>query len=57
MKSCMALGASLALALLVGSAWAADAPQSGPQVGDAVPNPFNTLNVTGKFAGKKQCLV
>jgi hypothetical protein len=57
MKSCMALGASLALALLVGSAWAADAPQSGPQVGDAVPNPFNPLNVTGKFAGKKQCLV
>ena len=50
-------GASLALALLLGSAWAEDALQSGPQVGDAVPSPFQPLNVTGKFAGKKQCLV
>jgi hypothetical protein len=47
----------LALALLVSSVWAADALQSGPQVGDAVPKPFNPNNVTGRFAGKKQCLV
>jgi hypothetical protein len=53
----VAAGASLALVLLFGSAWAVDALQSGPQVGDAVPSPFNPLNVTGKFAGTKQCLV
>jgi hypothetical protein len=52
-----AMGASLALALLVGSAWGADALQSGPQVGDGIPKPFNPNNVTGKFAGTKQCLV
>jgi hypothetical protein len=57
MKHRIAAGASMALALLVGSAWAADAFQSGPQVGDAVPSPFNPNNVTGQFAGKKQCLV
>jgi hypothetical protein len=53
----MATAASLALALLAGSAVAGEALKSGPQPGDAVPNPFNPLNVTGKFAGKKQCLV
>jgi len=53
----VAAGVSLALVLLFGSAWAVDALQSGPQVGDAVPSPFNPLNVTGKFAGTKQCLV
>jgi hypothetical protein len=53
----MAKVASLALALLASSVWAGDALKSGPQVGDAVPSPFNPLNVTGKFAGKKQCLV
>jgi hypothetical protein len=53
----VAAGTSLALVLLLGSAWADDALKSGPQVGDAVPNPFNPLNVTGKFAGLKQCLV
>jgi hypothetical protein len=57
MKHRMTAGASLALALLVSSVWAADALQSGPQVGDAVPKPFNPNNVTGRFAGKKQCLV
>jgi hypothetical protein len=57
MKYRMAAGASLALVLLAGSTWAEDALHSGPQVGDAVPGPFQPLNVTGKFAGKKQCLV
>jgi hypothetical protein len=47
----------MAFVLLAGSAWAADALESGPQVGDAVPGPFQPANVTGKFAGKKQCLV
>ena len=57
MKHRMIAGASLALALLVGSAWAAEDLKSGPQVGDGIPKPFNPNNVTGKFAGKKQCLV
>jgi hypothetical protein len=57
MKHRMAAGASLVLALLAGSTLAADAPQSGPQVGDAIPSAFNPANVTGKFAGTKQCLV
>ena len=53
----VAAGASLALVLLLGSAPAGGGLKSGPQVGDAVPSPFNPLNVTGKFAGKKHCLV
>jgi hypothetical protein len=57
MRHRKAMGASLALALLVGSAWGADALQSGPQIGDGIPKPFNPNNVTGKFAGTKQCLV
>jgi hypothetical protein len=57
MRNRMVAGASLALALLVSSAWAADALQSGPQVGEGIPKPFQPENVTGKFAGKKQCLV
>jgi hypothetical protein len=49
-------GASLALAVLLGSALAADAPKSGPQPGDGM-NIFEPLNVTGPYAGEKQCLV
>jgi hypothetical protein len=30
--------------------------QSGPQVNEKVPGPFHPLNVTGEFAGKKNCL-
>jgi hypothetical protein len=57
MKHRKATVASLALALLATSVWAGDTMKSGPQPGDAVPGPFNPLSVTGKFAGKKQCLV
>jgi hypothetical protein len=57
MRHRMVAGASLAFALLVSSAWAADALQSGPQVGEGIPKPFQPENITGKFAGKKQCLV
>ena len=56
MKKSIAVGATLALALLAGYAFAADALKSGPQVGDSC-TPFEPDNVTGKFAGKKQCLV
>jgi hypothetical protein len=57
MKHRKATVASLALALLATSVWAGDTVKSGPQPGDGVPSPFNPLSVTGKFAGKKQCLV
>ena len=53
----VALGASLAVALLVGGAIAAEGLKSGPQPGSKKIPPFNPLNVTGKFAGTKQCLV
>lgn len=52
-----ALGTSLAVMLLVGSAIAADDLKSGPQPGDRIPGPFNPLNVTGEKAGEKSCLV
>lgn len=42
--------------LLVSSAMAADPVKSGPQPGDHI-DPFHPLNVTGQFAGEKQCLV
>ena len=51
------LGASLAAALLVGGAVAAETLKSGPQPGNQVPGPFNPLNVTGSAAGKKACQV
>jgi hypothetical protein len=57
MKARIAVGASVALALLVGSVMAADAFQSGPQVGSNVPGPFHPLNVTGANAGQKACQV
>jgi len=53
----IAMGASLAVALLVGVALAADALESGPKVGNKIPGPFNPLNVTGEDAGEKRCLV
>ena len=49
--ACAAAGA-----LLVGCAYAADTVKSGPQPGAKL-SPFHPLNVTGKFAGEKQCLV
>jgi hypothetical protein len=57
MKSRIAVGASLTAALLVGSVIAAEALKSGPAVGQPIPGPFTPLNVTGKFAGTRQCLV
>jgi len=56
MRSYIAVGATVAMALLVGSAIAADDLKSGPQVGAGV-GAFEPDNVTGPFAGKKRCLV
>jgi hypothetical protein len=53
----IAVGASLAVALLVSSVFAADDLKSGPQVGQKIPGAFNPLNVTGSAAGTKTCLV
>jgi len=54
----IAVGTSLAALLVIGSLWAADALESGPQVGkNARPMPFHPLNVTGAKAGQKNCLV
>jgi hypothetical protein len=57
MKTRIAVGASLAVVLLVGGVIAADDLKSGPQVGDTIPGAFNPLNVTGDDAGQKRCLV
>ena len=46
---------ALALAVLAGSLFAADALKSGPQVGEKVPGPFEPLNINGDNAGKKFC--
>jgi hypothetical protein len=51
-----ALGASLAMALLVGGVLAAEGLKSGLQIG-ATPTPFNPLHATGPDEGKKLCLV
>ena len=42
--------------LLVSSAFAAEAVKSGPKPETKI-NPFHPLNVTGEFAGEKQCLI
>jgi hypothetical protein len=52
------VGASLAVALLVGGVIVAEGPVSGPQLGgNATPSPFNPLHANGPDAGKKVCLV
>jgi hypothetical protein len=55
MKRPAAFGAAVAGLLCLGTALAADL-KSGLQPGQS-PAPFNPLNVTGRFAGKSQCLV
>ena len=57
MKSRIALGASLATALLVCSAFAAEAVKSGPQVGSKKIPAFNPLHCNTRTEGTKQCLV
>lgn len=49
-------GATLAFALLAGAVLAAGDIKSGPQPGEKLAGPFHPLNVTGKAAGKKNCL-
>ena len=56
MKMHRIVGMSLASALLVGAVFAAGTVKSGPQINEDVPGPFHPYNVTGKAAGKKNCL-
>lgn len=56
MRMRIVAGTTLAVALLVGSAYAADALKSGPQPGDRV-GIFEPEHLTGRFAGQKQCPV
>lgn len=56
MKMHRLVGMSLAGALLVGAVFAAETFKSGPQLNEDVPGPFHPFNVTGKAAGKKNCL-
>lgn len=57
MRSTTLVRASAALALLFGSAIAAEPIKSGPQPGDDVPGPFHVLNLSGPAAGEKNCQV
>ena len=57
MKHRIAIGASLAIALLVGGAIAEEKLKSGPQEGNKIPGPFNVRNINGPDAGKTLCLV
>jgi hypothetical protein len=52
----LAAGASLALAVLLGGAFAAEPMKSGPQEGKSV-EAFEPRNVTGPFAPENHCLV
>ena len=49
-------GTSLAFALVVSCASAADGLKSGPQAGDKV-GIFEPEHLTGKYAGEKRCPV
>jgi len=51
----IAIGASVAIALLAGGVLAADL-KSGPQPGTNL-SPFHPLNINGKKADQKNCLV
>lgn len=56
MRAFLPLGAVL-VAVAVCPAYADDAVKSGPEVGKSIPGVFHPLNVTGPYAGEKQCLV
>ena len=53
----IAVGTPLAVALLVGSVFAAGSLKSGPQPGETIPGAFNPLNINGSAAGQKRCQV
>ncbi|MBY0227722.1 MAG: hypothetical protein K2W96_00440 [Gemmataceae bacterium] len=52
-----ALGASLAVAMCVSTAWAEDELKSGPQKPAMKIGAFNPLHCSGPREGEKDCLV
>jgi len=56
MRTSIAVGASLAIALLVGGVMAEEGLKSGLQPGDGC-TPFEPKHVTGPNAGTARCLV
>jgi hypothetical protein len=56
MRSSIAVGASLAVVLLVGGVMAEEGLKSGLQPGDTC-SAFEPKHVTGKTAGQSRCLV
>jgi hypothetical protein len=57
MNNRITVGATMAVVLFLGSALAANALKSGPQVGDMIPGPFNVLNCNGTSAGSSNCQI
>jgi hypothetical protein len=57
MRTSIAVGASLAVVLLVGGVMAKEALKSGPQPGDGFGTPWEPKHVTGPNAGTARCLV
>ena len=57
MRRCFTVGAFALAAMVVSTALADTALQSGPPEGKRIPGPFDTLNINGAAAGKKICLV
>ena len=57
MRKSIAVGVFAVTMMSVGGLVAGGALKSGPQVGTSLPGPFHPLNVTGKKAGVKNCLV
>jgi hypothetical protein len=51
------MGLALSAGLLFVGLADAQAPRSGPQVGDEIPGAFNPLNITGPDAGARRCQV
>ncbi len=57
MKPRIFAGAVVVAVLAVAGMSAGEALKSGPGVGEKLGGPFNVLNLTGKNAGKSNCLV
>jgi hypothetical protein len=57
MKHRIIAGVFTAAVLAVAGVTAGEALKSGPQTGSNIPGPFHPLNLTGKKADAKHCLV
>ena len=57
MRTSIAVGSTLAIALLVGGVMAEEGIKSGPQPGANFGTPWEPKHVTGPNAGTARCLV